>query len=93
MATPIVEDKNYFRDHFLPKISLQVNREILTTGTVGKGVLRPSKEDSIQGNDDQTKYRSGVGLLLWLTKTRLDICNVVRKLTKVNGRDTKESMD
>ena len=34
-----------------------------------------------------------MGLLLWLTKTRPDICNAVRELTKVNGKATKEAMD
>ena len=34
-----------------------------------------------------------MGLLLWLSKTRPDICNAIRELTKVNGKATKEAMD
>jgi hypothetical protein len=46
--------------------------------------MRPEKGDNVLSLKDQTKYRSGVGMLLYLVKhSRPDISNAVRELTKV----------
>ena len=46
--------------------------------------MRPEKDDPILTLGEQTKYRSGVGMLLYLIKhSRPDISNAVRELTKV----------
>jgi hypothetical protein len=46
--------------------------------------MRPEKGDNVLSPKDQTKYRSGVGMLLYLVKhSRPDISNAVRELTKV----------
>jgi hypothetical protein len=47
-------------------------------------ILRPDADDVLLQSSDQTKYRSGVGMLLYLVKhTRFDIANAVRELSKV----------
>jgi hypothetical protein len=46
--------------------------------------MRPEKGDNILSPKDQTKYHSGVGMLLYLVKhSRPNISNAVRELTKV----------
>jgi hypothetical protein len=46
--------------------------------------MHPEKIDDVLSSKDQTKYHSGVGILLYLVKhSRPDISNVVRELTKV----------
>jgi hypothetical protein len=46
--------------------------------------MRPEKGDPLLTPEQQTKYRSGVGMLLYLVKhSRPDISNAVRELTKV----------
>ena len=67
-------------------------RKYTVAGSIGKGVLRPKNDEEILDCYEQAKYRSGVGMSLWLTKTRLDISNSVRELTKVCGKATEESM-
>ena len=50
------------------------------------------KEGLITGNE-QTRYQSGVGMLLFLVKySRPDITNAVRELSKVNDGATKNHM-
>jgi hypothetical protein len=47
-------------------------------------VKRPDKEDTLITLDQQTKFRSRVGMLSYLVKhTRFDIANSVRELSKV----------
>jgi hypothetical protein len=48
-------------------------------------VMRPVKdEDPLISKEEQSQYRSGVGMLLYLVKhSRPDIANAVRELTKV----------
>jgi hypothetical protein len=49
-------------------------------------VKPPDKEDTLFPVDQQTKHRSGVGMLLHLVKhTRFDITNSVRELSKADG--------
>jgi histone deacetylase 1/2 len=56
-----------------------------TPGTPSYGVIRPKVDlgDAIVSEEEQTQYRSGVGMLLYLVKhSRPDISNAVRELTK-----------
>jgi hypothetical protein len=46
--------------------------------------MRPEKGDPLLTPEEQTKYRSGVGMLLYLVKhSRPDIAHAVRLSTKV----------
>jgi hypothetical protein len=55
-------------------------------------VIRPKEEDKIINNANQTLYRSGVGMLLYLVKhsRRPDLGNAVRELAKVMDGATQE---
>ena len=59
-----------------------------TPGTPHATIVRPEKDDETDLSDEeQSLYRSGTGMLLYLTKyTRPDICNAVRELTKCMQR-------
>ena len=47
-------------------------------------VMRPVEGDPLISAEDQKKYRSGVGMLLYLIKhSRPDLANAIRELTKV----------
>ena len=47
-------------------------------------VIRPMKDDPVLSLDRQQKYRSGVGMLMYLVKhSRPDIANATRELSKV----------
>jgi hypothetical protein len=47
-------------------------------------VKHPDKEDTLVPAEEQSKFRSGVGMLLYLVKhSRFDIDNSVRELSKV----------
>ena len=55
-----------------------------TPGTPGFGIIRPKEETPTIDAERQSRYRSGVGMLLYLLKhTRPDIANAVRELSKV----------
>ena len=50
---------------------------------------RPSDNDKPITKENQTKYRSGVGILLYLVKnSRPDLANSARKLSKMNDKAT-----
>ena len=52
-------------------------------------IMRPEPDDLVLTPAQQTKYRSGVGMLLYLVKhSRPDIANAVRELTKVLDKAT-----
>ena len=54
-----------------------------TPGTPGLGIFKPISEESVIAPKDQTIYRSGVGMLLYLVKySRPDIANAVQELAK-----------
>ena len=56
-------------------------------------VLRPRDDDERLNEEEQTEYRSGVGMLLYLLKhSRPDLSNAVRKLTKVMDSATPGHM-
>ena len=60
-----------------------------TPGTPGQGIVRPNEGEEIQDPKVQSRYRSGVGMLMYLIKhSRPDISNAVRELTKVLGKAT-----
>ena len=64
-----------------------------TAGTPGKGIIRPSKEDRLLTKEEQTLYRSGVGMLLFLIKySRPDLSNVTRELAKCMDGATDAAM-
>ncbi len=64
-----------------------------TPGTPSCGIVRPTEESSKVSVEDQTLYRSGVGMLLYLVKhSRPDIANVVRELSKVMDGATMAAM-
>jgi hypothetical protein len=63
---------------------INTNRKFQTPGAPKTVVMRPEKGDNVLSPKDQTKYHSGVGMLLYLVKhSRPDISNSVRELTKV----------
>jgi hypothetical protein len=67
----------------------QGSRVYLTPGAPKTVVMRPEEKDPVLNPEEQTKYRSGVGMLLYLVKhSRPDIANAVRELTKVLDRAT-----
>ena len=53
-------------------------------------IMRPEKGDPLISSVEQTTYRSGVGMLLYLVKhSRPEISNAVRELSKVGDGATK----
>ena len=60
-----------------------------TPGTPRFKITRPKDDDDIIDSNLQSSYRSGVGMLLFLTKySRPDICNIVRELSKCMDKAT-----
>jgi hypothetical protein len=56
-------------------------------------VLRPDEDAVLLSAEEQRKYRSGFGMLLYLVKhSRSDLCNAVRELAKVMDGATPEHM-
>ena len=54
-----------------------------TPGTPSFGIIRPTNESKKCTPELQTRYRSGVGMILYLVKHSCpDISNTVRELTK-----------
>jgi hypothetical protein len=63
---------------------IQTERIYKTPAAPKSVVMRPAKEDKLIEFEDQHKYRSAVGMLMYLVKhSRPDIANAVRELTKV----------
>jgi hypothetical protein len=53
-------------------------------------ILRPTENETLLSDEEQSNYRSGVGTLLWLMKhSRPDIANAVREASKVMDGATK----
>jgi hypothetical protein len=66
---------------FEPEVSEK--RKYMTPGTPRFKVQRPAEDMDVLDAENQKKYCSGVGMLLYLTKhSRPDICNVVWELSK-----------
>ena len=75
--------------HLLTRLTQRFGEEIkgmrkyLTPGTPRFKILKSTKDIEVLDSEHQTKYRSGVGMLLYLTKySRPDISNIVRELSK-----------
>ena len=67
-------------------------RSFLTPGMPGTSVVRPKVESEQVSPEMQTRYRSGVGMLLYLVKhSRPEIANAVRELTRCMDKATKEA--
>jgi hypothetical protein len=65
------------------------NRCFLTPAAPKTVIVRPEKDMPVISSLNQTQYRSGVGMLLYLVKhSRPDIANAVRELTKVLDKAT-----
>ena len=83
----------FHQPHLIKKIKLEFGDELMgirvpqTPAGPGEGILKMTDDEKAEGglqNERQTKYRSGVGMLLYLIKfSRPDISNSVRELTKV----------
>jgi hypothetical protein len=64
-----------------------------TPGTPGVGILRPKEGSKKVRAEEQSDYRPGVGMLLFLVKhSRLDIANPVRKLSKCMDGASRAAM-
>jgi hypothetical protein len=63
-------------------------RKYLTPGTSKFKIQRSTDDLEVINDDFQRKYRSGVGMLLYLTKySRPDISNIIRELSKCMNDD------
>ena len=81
--------------HMVKKIVNTFGKEVkgrkkyLTPGTPGTTVMRPTEDSQMVSPEVQTRYRSGVGMLLYLVKhSRPDIANSVRELTRCMDKAT-----
>jgi Reverse transcriptase (RNA-dependent DNA polymerase) len=64
-----------------------------TPGTPGYLLIKPTNDIGILSPEDQSKYRSGVGTLLqFANKTRPDITNPVRELSKGMDKATPSAL-
>ena len=64
-----------------------------TPGTPNQGVIRPTEDSKLIPSEEQTRYRSGVGMLLYLVKhSRPDIANAVRELSKCMDKATQQAV-
>ena len=74
----IANIEKYFRDE------VQGLTKYLTPGTPGLNQVKVTNEELMLPVATQKRYRSGVGMLLYLVKhSRPDIANPVRELSKV----------
>jgi cytochrome oxidase Cu insertion factor (SCO1/SenC/PrrC family) len=61
-----------------------------TLGTLRFKIVRPNDDADVSNSTLQSHYRSGVGMLLYLTKYSCpDLCNVVGELAKCMDKATK----
>ena len=85
----------FYQDDLIKKIELHFGEDVQnmrkynTPASPGTGIVRPTEDDVKISSKDQTRYRSGVGMLLYLVKfSRPDISNAVRELSKANDGAT-----
>ena len=82
--------------HMIKKIHQNFAEEVKklpkyrTPGTPGFGIVKTENESEMIAEDKQSRYRTGVGMLMYLIKhSRPDIANAVRELAKCLGKATK----
>ena len=81
--------------HMVKKIVKTFGEEVsnlpryATPGTPNMGIVSPKEGEKTEDAEKQSRYRSGVGMLMYLIKhSRPDIANAVREMTKVLGKAT-----
>jgi hypothetical protein len=81
--------------HLINNLQAKFGEEVVnkrtyrTPGTPRFKIVRPDDEADLIDMNLQSRYRSGVGMLLYLTKySRPDLCNVVRELSKCMDKAT-----
>jgi Reverse transcriptase (RNA-dependent DNA polymerase) len=66
-------------------------RTYITPAAPSTNIQHPEKVEIIISLEDQTEFRSGVGMILYLVKhSRPDLANPVQELSKVSDRATKD---
>ena len=82
--------------HMIKKIENAFGEEVTrlpkykTPGTPGYTIVKTENEDEMIEEEKQSRYRTGVGMLMYLIKhSRPDIANAVRELAKCLGKATK----
>ena len=61
-------------------------KEVKTPAIAGEGIIMTKDKETIEDKAKHTRYRSGVGMLLFLVKySRPDISNAVRELSKAKS--------
>ena len=69
---------------------IEALREYRTPASTNESILIPTNYETKISGEKQQRYRSGVGMLLYLVKySRPDISNPVRELSKVNDGATE----
>ena len=77
---------------FGDKVEAMGNYNYKTPGTPGFSLVKPDSDIGILSPKEQTDYRSGVGTLLqFANKTRPDIVNAVRELSRGMDKATKSA--
>ena len=77
---------------FFKDIEKLTSREI-PLGT-NQRIIQPKNDVTLISKIDQTKYRSGIRMLLYLVKySRPNLSNAIHELSKVNDRATKDYVD
>ena len=68
----------------------ELKKREMSFGTNNR-VIRPSDDEQLISKKEQTRYWSGIGMLLYLVKySRPDLSNAVCELSKVNGGATND---
>ena len=98
LSCRVIEDEKrilILQPHLINNLQAKFGNEVekkrvyKTPGTPRFKIVWPSNDDDTIDGNLQSKYRSGVGMLLYLTKySRPDLCNVVRELSKCMDKAT-----
>jgi Reverse transcriptase (RNA-dependent DNA polymerase) len=100
LSCRIIEDINLnqiliLQPHLINNLESKFGKEVegkrvyKTPGTPRFKIIRTTDDDNAIDSNLQSRYRSGVGMLLFLTKhSRPDICNIVRELSKCMDKAT-----
>ena len=94
LSCRIIEDINLnqiliLQPHLINNLESKFGKEVegkrvyKTPGTPRFKIIRTTDDDIAIYSNLQSRYRSGVGMILFLTKhSRPDICNIVREVSK-----------